>query len=107
MRALSIRQPWASLIARGVKTIETRTWSTRYRGPLLILASKSPRVDDLPAGVLLCETEILECRPMTIEDQAAACVPWRPGLYAWTLGAVKSLPPIPCRGKLGLFSLDL
>lgn len=107
MKALSVQQPWASLIARGVKTIETRTWATRYRGPVLILASKRPRVDDLPIGVLLCETEILDCRPMVPEDQAAACVAWRDGLYAWRLGAIKPLPPIPCRGKLGLFSLDL
>lgn len=40
MRALTIRQPWASLIAAGVKTLETRSWSTRYRGPLLIHAGK-------------------------------------------------------------------
>lgn len=38
MKALTIRQPWASLIAAGVKTIETRSWSTRYRGPLAIHA---------------------------------------------------------------------
>lgn len=38
MRALTIRQPWASLVALGVKTIETRSWSTRYRGPLAIHA---------------------------------------------------------------------
>lgn len=40
MKALTIRQPWASLIAAGVKTIETRSWSTRYRGPLAIHAGK-------------------------------------------------------------------
>lgn len=38
MKALTIRQPWASLIAHGVKTIETRSWSTEYRGPLAIHA---------------------------------------------------------------------
>lgn len=40
MKALTIRQPWASLIAAGVKTIETRSWSTKYRGPLAIHAGK-------------------------------------------------------------------
>ena len=40
-RALTIRQPWASLIALGVKTIGTRSWSTRYRGPLVIHAGKA------------------------------------------------------------------
>lgn len=42
MKALTIRQPWATLIACGAKTIETRGWSTRYRGPLLIHAGKAP-----------------------------------------------------------------
>jgi hypothetical protein len=40
MKALTLWQPWASLIAVGAKTIETRGWSTSYRGPLAIHASK-------------------------------------------------------------------
>lgn len=38
---LTLHQPWASLIAVGVKTIETRSWSTPYRGPLAIHAGKA------------------------------------------------------------------
>lgn len=37
-RVLTIRQPWATLIALGVKTIETRSYPTKYRGPVLIHA---------------------------------------------------------------------
>ena len=51
MKALTIRQPWASLIAAGMKTIETRGWSTRYWGPLLIHAGKTKPVS-LPGYVL-------------------------------------------------------
>lgn len=40
MKALAIRQPWASLIAAGVKHHETRSWSTAYRGTLLIYAAR-------------------------------------------------------------------
>jgi hypothetical protein len=40
MKALTLWQPWASLIALGAKTIETRSWSTKYRGPLAIHAAK-------------------------------------------------------------------
>jgi hypothetical protein len=40
VRALGLDQPWASLIAAGIKTIETRDWSTTYRGPLAIHANK-------------------------------------------------------------------
>lgn len=49
MKALTLWQPWASLVALGVKTIETRSWSTSYRGPLAIHAAKTTRgIDDLP-----------------------------------------------------------
>lgn len=40
MKAISLWQPWASLIASGAKQIETRSWYTSYRGPLAIHASK-------------------------------------------------------------------
>ena len=40
MKAISLWQPWASAIAFGSKTIETRSWGTHYRGPLAIHASK-------------------------------------------------------------------
>ena len=41
MKALSLTQPWASLVACGAKRIETRSWSTAYRGPLAIHAAKA------------------------------------------------------------------
>lgn len=40
MKALSLTQPWATLVAIGAKQFETRSWSTNYRGPLYIHASK-------------------------------------------------------------------
>lgn len=40
MRALTLTQPWATLVAIGAKKIETRSWSTSYRGPLAIHAAK-------------------------------------------------------------------
>ncbi len=40
MKTLSLLQPWATLVVMGIKQIETRSWSTAYRGPLLIHASK-------------------------------------------------------------------
>lgn len=39
MKALTLWQPWASLVAGGLKQIETRSWTTRYRGPLAIHAA--------------------------------------------------------------------
>lgn len=40
MKALTLTQPWATLVAIGAKRIETRSWSTTYRGPLAIHAAK-------------------------------------------------------------------
>lgn len=42
MKAITVKQPWASLIVAGIKDIENRTWATKYRGPLLIHASAKP-----------------------------------------------------------------
>ena len=76
MKIISVRQPWASLIANGAKDIENRTWPTRYRGPVLIHASQ--RADNvtsdeierrfgvrppsvLPLGGVVGITEIVHC----------------------------------------------
>lgn len=40
MQAITLTQPWATLVAIGAKTIESRSWATRYRGPLAIHAGK-------------------------------------------------------------------
>jgi len=57
MRCLSINQPWATLIALGAKRIETRSWSTSYRGPLAIHASGRMSRE---AALSLCEPPIRE-----------------------------------------------
>ena len=41
MKVLTIKEPFASLIANGLKEYEFRTWKTNYRGEVLIHASKS------------------------------------------------------------------
>lgn len=40
MKALTLTQPWATLVAIGAKRVETRSWATSYRGPLAIHAAK-------------------------------------------------------------------
>lgn len=47
MKAISLWQPWASAIAAGLKTMETRSWSTAYRGPLAIHAAKRWTKDEI------------------------------------------------------------
>ncbi len=46
MKALSLWQPWAHAIVTGGKRIETRSWATKYRGPLIIHAAKRKITQD-------------------------------------------------------------
>ncbi|GKT09288.1 ASCH domain-containing protein [Desulforhabdus sp. TSK] len=105
MKALSIQQPWASLIASGRKTIETRKWKTDYRGDLVIVSSKRPKIE--PAGCALAIVRLVNCRPMTREDEAAACCSLYPGAYAWELESVRTIAPFPVKGRLGLYEVAL
>jgi hypothetical protein len=41
MKCLSLKQPYADLLVSGDKTIETRTWNTKFRGQFLVHASKT------------------------------------------------------------------
>ncbi len=41
MKVITLTQPWATLVSIGMKMIETRSWSTKYRGPLAIHAAKN------------------------------------------------------------------
>lgn len=52
MKAISLWQPWASLIAAGVKRFETRSWSTYYTGPIAIHAAQTT------AGINDCSMEL-------------------------------------------------
>lgn len=104
MKALSIKQPWANMITSGEKTIETRKWPTDYRGPILIVSSKTPRID--PAGCALAVAKLIDCRPMTRRDEEDACCELYPGAYAWVLTCIRRIEPFPVRGKLGLYDVD-
>lgn len=53
MKALTVMQPWASLIMLGAKRFETRSWKTNFLGTLLIHASKKLA----PAALALCFQE--------------------------------------------------
>lgn len=86
MKALSLWQPWASLIAIGAKSIETRSWETLYRGPLAIHAAKKDGIllgdgflnarqafrdlglqdsPQLPHGAIVATCELVDCLLIT------------------------------------------
>lgn len=106
MLALSLSQPYANQVAEGIKTVETRTWKTSYRGDLLICAAKSGEGE--PKGVALCVVRVAGVRAMTIEDEAAACVELYPNAKAWDLVDLRVLKhQFPVRGMPGLFKVTL
>lgn len=104
MKALSIKQPWANMIASGDKTIETRRWRTDHRGELIVVSAKSPRIE--PAGCALAVATLIDCRPMTERDEIEACCNWYENAFAWVLADVRRIKPFPVRGQLGLFEVD-
>ena len=113
MKALTVQQPFASLIAYGEKTVEFRTWATDHRGALAICASARNvgKLDDgrtIPYGVVVATCLLKQCRPFTQADMEAACMDEMPKTegYAWVLGAIKETHPQPIKGKQRLFEIE-
>lgn len=118
MKALTICQPYAELIARNIKPIENRTWPTPYRGDLLIHAGKSTEwldpqdVADYPTmlfGAVIAVARLVDCRhinqPKTwgareyLAHHEHANGPW-----CFILEGVRRLPnPIRINGAQGLW----
>jgi hypothetical protein len=117
LRVLSVRRPWANLIVAGHKTIENRSWTTGYRGRLVIHAGRTwvPTAAELSRGMGITEfataaaspggylgtVEVLDVHPAT-----GCCDPWGfqdPGTFHWVLGDARPFDiPIPGPGRLGL-----
>jgi hypothetical protein len=105
MKALSVKQPWANIIASGQKTIETRLWATDHRGELLIVSSKKPKIE--PAGFAVAVAKLVDCRPMTLADEMAAMCNIYQNAFAWVLEDIRALQPFPVSGQLGVFDIDV
>ena len=107
MKAISLHQPWASMIARGIKDIETRTWSTEYRGELLICSTKKPYIPNYPLGMALCIVQLVHCRPMALVDQERACCPMRKELWSWFFTHRRTIDPFPVIGRQGFYEVEV
>ena len=105
MKAISIKEPWASLIHNGSKTIETRTWGTKYRGKILLCASKSP-ISQL-SGHAFATADLIDIQVMTEHHELAAMCEVYEGAKAWILENIKPIEPIKVTGALGLFEVVL
>lgn len=131
MKVLSLTEPYATLIKNGIKTIETRSWKTNYRGKLYIHASstKIPKeyknnlelmslvnIDNLNYGNIICSCELVDCIEMTDEfvdkikkDKKNEYISgvYSKGRYAWILKNIEILDePIKAKGHLGIWKFD-
>jgi hypothetical protein len=127
MKALSIRQPWVWAILNAGKTIENRVWSTNYRGPVLIHASKGMARTEyehclqtmhwissrhpFPEGLTLPSFHELERGGIIGKARIVDCVsqhpsPWFFGPYGFVLADVEPVTFQPYKGALGFFNIE-
>ena len=131
MRALTLHQPWATLIAIGAKTVETRSWATDYRGPLAIHAGKSKEwlelchtepfqtklllagigfIGELPLGAIVCTVRLAACTPTNgfqPTEIERALGDYGPNRFAWLLDDLSRFhTPIPTRGYKNLLEWE-
>lgn len=95
MKALSIWPEYAMEIATGEKIEEYRTWKTDYRGPLLICSSSGHAVPGSIPGHAICVVDLVDIRKDGEKD------------YAWLLDNVRLIKPVPVKGKLHIYNVDL
>jgi predicted transcriptional regulator len=119
MFSLSLRQPWADLVVDGVKTIETRTWNTRFRGRFLVHASLRPDreacerfgVEPSALGAVIGEATLVSVKEYATEkewrDDENKHKAWIPlgnkKRYGFELTQAKRTKPRPLKGSLGFF----
>jgi ASCH domain len=121
---LSVRQPWASYLVSGLKSVELRTWLSQYRGWLWIHAGKRPdlaamkllnlRTEEFRCGGLVGLAKVEEYHLIDSENKWLALrgEHLSPGhfgghCYGWQFSDALSLPEIiKCPGELGLFHLS-
>ncbi len=127
MKVITIKQPWATLIAEGIKEYEFRTWNTKYRGDILIHAGKSidkkalERFKDYhleyPTGCIIAKAKLTDS--IYVDEKFVKEVVHKNPLvykgliekndwdgYGFKLEEVKKINPIYLNGKLSLGDYD-
>lgn len=126
MKAITIKQPWASLIATGLKDIENRSWKTNHRGRVLIHAAASPvkeglaalnnkqlfdlmqrenwetEFENLPNGAIVGSVEIVDC----VQNHPSKWA--QEGFWHWVLAnpVLFSEPITGVKGKLSFWEYE-
>ena len=126
MKALTIHQPYAELIAKGEKFVENRAWKTNYRGPLAIHAGKSrewfkngDQPDNYLFGAVIAVGNLVACLPLKgMQEMSPKQRIWEAqltigdilqhshtqGPYCWIIKSVSRIEPIFINGNQGLWN---
>lgn len=127
MKALSIRQPYAWAIVAGYKPVENRDWPTKFRGRVLIHASKKEETGDVDGvvrsvavqtgrtdaevlkeygdhllsgglGAIIGAATVTDC----VQDMDSE---WFYGKFGFVMGDARAIDPVPCKGALSFFTV--
>lgn len=127
MKVITIKQPYASLIAYGYKKYEFRTWKTKYRGEILIHAGKSLDKNamkkfeylnlDYPSGCIIAKANLTDC--ICIDDNMKEVLKKENSIvyegainnkkqleYGFVLDNIELINPIYINGKLSLWDYN-
>ncbi len=127
MKVITIKQPWATLIAKGYKEYEFRTWKTKYRGDILIHAGKGIDKEamkrfkhlnlEYPAGKIIARATITDC--IYVDKSFVEKLVKKDPLvyknlineknwegYGFKLENVLEIKPIQVKGKLSLWDYE-
>lgn len=125
MKVLTLRQPWATLVAEGIKKYEFRSWKTKYRGKVLIHAGSGIDKEDMkkykdldlefPSKKIIAVVEIEDCLELNeelnkkiIEEKNIAYGNKIRTGYAWKLKNIKKINyNKEVNGQLGLWNINL
>jgi len=126
LKIITIKQPWATLIAAGYKKYEFRSWKTKYRGPLLIHAGKGidsqamKRFEDLnlsyPKSKIIALVQLEDCiliddifnSQLLNENNKVYGTDDKIGLYAWKLSNIENVNiNEDIKGRLGLWNIEI
>lgn len=91
MKAITIWQPWASLLVMGAKLYETRSWATNYCGPIAIHAAAKPvqrTIDELVRGTIAATVDDLDDSYRRTLERFDRLFPSPAELYQLPTGAI-------------------
>lgn len=124
MKVITIKQPWATLIAKGYKEYEFRTWKTNYRGEILIHAGKGIDKEainrfkylnlEYPVGQIIAKATIIDC--VKVDDKLRKTLNKKDSIvymdllgfegFGFKLENIFEIEPIKINGKLSLWDYE-